>query len=208
MIVAAFGNLYGNQKVLDKILASIQDEGIMTMVHTGNLVVGNPDNKEVIDTIQTHQIAGVQGVNEKNLVKLLRKRSTLQKKMPPREFDTLERTFEECASDDLEYLRNLPPKTTIKVDGVEVTIGYGSLSTPKDELTNDDPFNRFERVREMTSARIIILGGKSDAYLKEVHGTIIVHPGNACGNENGFGEYVVVNTEEDPWQAEIRTISL
>jgi predicted phosphodiesterase len=208
MIIAAFGNLFGNQNALEIIRASIQDEGIMTMVHTGNLVVGHPENSKVIKSIQNNQIAGVQGIHEKNLVKLLRKRSTLQKKMMPQEFEILEKTFDECTSDELEFLRNLPAKTTLKVDGVAVTIVYGSLSSHKEELTSNDPLVRFERLREMTPARIIILGGKSDAFVKEVHGTIIVHPGNASGNSNGLGEYAIVNTEEDPWRAEIRTISL
>jgi len=208
MIIAAFGNVYGHSENLDKILRAIEDEGIMTVIHTGNLVVGHPKNQEVIHCIQGRELTGVQGIQERNLVKFIRKRSTLEKKMKRDEFDVLESAFDECSSEELEYLHRLPSVTTIKVDGVEVTIGYGSLSSHKDDLTEDDALNRFERLREMTSARIVVLGGSSDGYIKEVHKTLIVHPGNVCGNAEGMGEYAIINTEDEEWHAEIRTVPL
>ena len=205
MILAAIGAIRGNVKALRKTLEILDDEGIQTLVNTGDSVVGGAHPGEVIDTLVKRQIPSVQGGSDKQAVRYFRKRKSLQKRVSPEHFEALAKAYEALKSSHLEYLIGLPTKLSLTLDGVPIALCHGSLAGHTDVLEKDTDETLFQRQREINPAAIILSGGAAEAFSREVDGTLFVSPG-VIGAPSGQATYAVISTEEEPWSVDLRSL--
>lgn len=108
MILGAFGDVRGNISALEKVLSSFDEEGIQTLVNTGDCVCGHSSPNEVIALLRSRNIVGVQGLWDRRVVRFQRKRETLRRTLNEKDFELLEEAYAAVSSENLEYLRSLP----------------------------------------------------------------------------------------------------
>ncbi len=205
MIFAAIGDIRGNMSALQRVLDLVMQEGIQTIVNTGDSVVGHSGSHEVIEVLRRESIASVQGERDRLLARLGRKRRSLRERVPEGDFEALERAYERCSSRDLEYLGSLPSRLSLAVDGVSIAVCHGTLTGPAGRMGPTDDPALFRRQRELAGASIIVCGHGEEAFVRQVDDTLFVHPGSVGMASDGRTHYAVVSTETEPWHAELRS---
>ena len=205
MIFAAIGDIRGNVNALQCVMDTVMQEGIQTVVNTGDNVVGHASPHEVIEVLCRESIAGVQGEYDRLLGRWVRKRASLRERLPEADFKALERAYEQCSSRDLEYLASLPSRLSLAFDGVSIELCHGALTGPSDRLGPKDDPALFRRQRELTAAQIIVCGHGEEAFALQIDDTLFVNPGSVGMASDGRAHYAVISTETEPWHAELRS---
>lgn len=206
MIFGAIGDVRGNLPALRAVLHSLEEEGIQSIVNTGDSAVGFGEPNGVIDALILAKVVSVQGERDRHLTRFLRKRNSLQERLSKEDFDALEKASELCGSRQAEYLRSLPPSLTITIDGISVALCHGSLTSQAEVLASDGSEALFLRQRELTHAPIIVCGRGGEAFLRTERGTMFLNPGSVGMAADGRAHYAVFSTEREPWDAELREV--
>ena len=100
MMLAVFGAVRGRFDVLSRVLDEVEDEGIQTVVCTGNIAVG-PDPDGVINLLRDRQVHVVQGDTDRQLARLVRNRKRLERVLDARALATLVLAHLSCSSANL-----------------------------------------------------------------------------------------------------------
>lgn len=199
MLLAAFGGICGNLPALESVLDEVERAGILTVLNTGNSVLGYPWPNEVVDRLSASRVVSVQGIDDRRVVRARRS------SMPNSLADALLWTHGRLSSNHLEYLRALPKHATLKAEGIRICLCHATPTTQAEFLEADDGPDRFRRVREQTDAQIIVVGGRRP-FSREVDGALFVCPGCAGTPRHGRPEavYAVINTEAIPWSVSFK----
>lgn len=208
MILAAIGDIHGNLPALEAVLHAIDEEGIQTLVNTGDCVFGHPWPNEVVERLRSRSVATVQGEADRRIVRFGRKRESLRARCTAEEFRALEETYGLCRSANLEYLRELPRRMTLSVDGIAVALCHGTLTSQDDQLDANDEQMRFQRQREIADATIVVCGKTHHGFVRSVEDTLFVNPGSVGMHPEGLARacYALISTEKDPWSAKLRWV--
>lgn len=204
MILAAFGAIHGDLRALDRALEAVDQEGVQTLVCTGNLADG-PDPDEVIERLRMHQVHVVQGDRDRLLARLVRKRKRLEREVDPQTLARLEQAHRRCGSANLEWLAGLPHVRSFKVDGEPVVLFNGTIASAAARIRPDDSDEVFRRQREAALARVYVFDGSAGPFVRTIDGAVFANPG-ALLAEPGCVSYMLVSTEEDEPTAVSRTV--
>jgi len=206
MYLAAIGDIHGNLPALEAVLAAIDDAGIQTIVSTGDAVVGYQWPNEVVELLRNRNIPSVQGELDRRVVHFLRKQETLRQKLSDDEFEALHQTHATLHSHNLEFLRSLPRRRMLHVEGIDICVCHGTPTSQSETLDEEDPPGKFRRVRELTNAQIVVSGATHQPLSRTVDATLFVNPGAVGVAPAGarIATYAIVDTETDPWEARIR----
>ncbi len=206
MILGAIGDIRGNLPAIRSVLQIISDEGVQTLVNTGDIAVGCRWENEVIELLQHSDITSVQGGLDRMLARFLRKSPSLRDRLPEDDFTALQQAYRRCSSPAIEYLGSLPSRAKLAVDGVVVEVCHGSLTRQADGLTLGVDEALLQRQRELTAARIIVCGQGEGAFVRRVDDTLFVHPGSVGMASDGRAHFAVISTETEPWDARLRSV--
>ncbi len=176
MLAALLGAIEGQVTALDAVLAAIDDEGILTVIATGNYL-GGPASAHVLPALRQRDALLVQGAQDRLLVRLRRKPATARTRLTHAQFDALDAAYATTPSTDLETLRALPRVAQPSYEGRTCAIAHGALNNTADVLDADTPDERFVRQREQVPADLIVLGGAPAFHTRTLHGTLFV----CCG---------------------------
>ena len=204
MLLAALGNVAGDLPALEAVLRSIDQAGILTIVNTGNCVVGGPSPNEVIDLLRDRRIECVQGEMDRLVCMMGRKPGALRAKRTPEEFDALRAAHDWLKTSHLQWLRALPKEHRMCIDGVSILLCHGGPSGPLRDLDEDAGESRFLRERERANADIVVCGRTKPGFARLVEGTLFVNPGWMSGGTSAAAEYAIIDAEQEPWTAEFR----
>lgn len=208
LIVAALGDIHGNWPAFEAVISQIDDEGIQTVVNTGDCVVGHPWPNEVLGCLRDRGIVTVQGEFDRQVARFVVRKRSLQERHDAEEFAEIEGAYRCCSSANIEFLQSLPRQRESSVDGVHIVVCHGTLASQAESLTDGDSDDCFLRQREIVPADIIILGRTHISHSRLVGGTLFVNPGSvgvADGEEPRAG-YAVISTESEPWEVEQRWV--
>lgn len=206
MILGALGDIRGNISALEKVVSALDEEGIQTLVNTGDCVCGHPSPNEVIALLRSRNIPSVQGLWDRRVVRFQRKQQTLRRSLSEKEFELLEQTYAAVSSDNLEYLRSLPKSLNLTVDGVAIGVCHGTFTSQTEHLRATDSLDRFRRQRELLSSSVVISGHGDRRFEKTVDGTLFLNPGSVGMTDDRVAQYAVVSTEQMPWSVDFRSI--
>ncbi len=203
MILAAFGAAYGDVSALHELLQTIDDEGIQTILCTGDCAVG-PNANEVIKLLRRRGVHIVQGESDRLLARFGRKRKRYEKELDSDRFAVLEQAHRSCDSECLEWLGGLPHSRTLTIDGELVSLFNGTISSPAARLDAEDPDSSFQRQREIVPAIVHVCGPSNTAFLRSVDGSLFVDPGPLVSDGSHIF-YAVVDTESPQPRAEMKS---
>jgi putative phosphoesterase len=208
MLMAILGDIHGNLPALDAVLAAIEDAGIETVLNTGDAVVGWPWPNEVVDALRLRGIPSAQGEMDRLAASFLRKNATLRKRLDPNEYAEVEWAYEHLRSENLEFLRDLPRHRSLRAEGIDILLCHGTPAAQTDALDEDDDEEYLLRQREVANAPLVVCGRTHRAFARSVLDTLFVNPGSVGMPVDGapLARYAVVNTEDEPWSAELLAV--
>lgn len=195
MNVAVIGNIDGQVEALALALAQIEEEGIVTILQTGNVALG-AGGHEAIRLLREAQATCVQGETDRRLAQLERKRARMARELGD-DFPAYEAALAGLRAADVEWLGTLHDTRTLDCDGAAVLLSHGMPDDHRDYFERATPSHRLQRARESASAQAVASGGAVAYYTCHVgdtlllnapslvaHGTVqwvrlLVHPGTA-----------------------------
>lgn len=207
MLCAAIGHIRGNWPALRAVLQELDDEGIQTIVNTGDCVGDVLWPNEVIQCLKDRNTPTVQGHTDRLVLRAHRKKATLQAKMSPLEVQNLVASHDACTSGNIEFLRGLPRNLTLVVDGVRIALCHGTWTSQTKLLSADDPDSLFERMREMVESDVFIFGNGRAPHDRLINKTLFVNPGCVHDPDRNVAQYAVISTEQSPWSVEYREVA-
>ncbi len=206
MLIAALGDVNGHANALKAVLAFVMNEGILTVVQTGNLA-GEGGGDTVITLLEGCEARVAQGEMDRLHLRFEQKREQLKKKLSQEEFDALSKAHEQLSSASLEYLRGLHKRVEFQVDGVHMLLCHGSPTSQADILDKDTPLTRMQRQRESVEARLIVSGGAAQAFSRQIEDTLFVGPGPLLARP-GQAQFTLIDTDAHPWRAVVQGVTI
>lgn len=186
--LAFISDIHSNLEALESVLADIEARGIQETYCLGDLVGYGPNPNEVVEIIRSREIPTVCG-NYDDAVGF-EKDSCGCAYNPGRETEvgdeSISWTIQNTKEVNKEFLRNLPKKLSIEVEGVKILLVHGS------------PLNYLlEYVKPSTSAerlRLLIQGVTEDVIVnghthlmmaRHISGKTILNPGSVGRTKDG-----------------------
>lgn len=206
MLLAAIGDIHGNLPALQAVLNEIEDAGILTILNTGDNVVGYPWPNEVIEMLREKNIPTTQGEMDRLATRFVRKQESLRDKLSNVEYEALRWTHENTRSENLEHMKDLPKKLELVFEDIPIFLCHGTPSTQMDQLGAEDSPTRYRRERETANARLIICGRTHRPHARLVDDALFVNPGSVGmpPDDGALASYAIINTESEPWSVEFR----
>lgn len=206
MLIAALGDVNGQANALKSVLDFVMNEGILTVIQTGNLA-GESAGDAVIALLEGCEARVAQGEIDRLHLRFEQKRETLKKKLSPDEFEVLSNAHAHLSSASLEYLRSLHKRVEFQVDGIHVLLCHGSPTSQADILDKDTPLTRMQRQRESVEARLIVSGGATEPFSRQIEDTLFVGPGPLLG-PRGQAQFTLIDTDAHPWRAVVQGVTI
>ncbi len=206
MILAVLGDIHGNAPALRAALNAIDAQGILTIVHTGNSIVGGTGAAEVMQLLQKHGVRCVQGAEDRQVGRFRRKAGRLRDAVEVARYEALERAHEDAPSTVLEALLARPHTIHLEIDGVRVLVCHGAPGHTSETVDHDTSDARLERYRESGDADIVVTGGAAESFSRLMLDTLITAPGRV-DHAPGQAGYLIVSTEQKPWTATFHTVN-
>ncbi len=209
MLLAVLGDIHGNLPAFEAALDDIDAAGIQMIVNTGDSVAGHPWPNEVLDILRVREIASAQGEMDRLTTSFLRKNRTLRERLSPEDFEAAGQAYDALQSEHLVYLRALPRQRVLRIEGVTIHLCHGSPSSSKEGIHEEASLARFRRWRETANAPLVLSGRTHRPLARMVDDTLFVNPGSVgeASDTPGLALYAIVNTEEEPWTVEHRTVA-
>lgn len=174
MNFALLGSIDGEVDALRKALDAIEEEGIITILQTGNIAWG-PRGSEAIALLRERGVQCVQGRRDRILARLERKRTRLMKELGD-EFPAYEAAHDALRAADIEWLGALPHERRLELDGTEVLLCHGIPGDQDEYFSDTTSKTRLERARESAAAHIVASGGGEVVYSTLEGGCLIAAP--------------------------------
>ena len=199
MQFALIGAPRGHADALRAALDAVDERGILTILHTGDVAVGGPEPNDTIALLEARGIPGVQGESDRLAVLFTRKGEALRKRLDEDLYAALSDARDRMGAAKVEFLRSLPRSRRITVDEVTIVLCHGAVTNQADSLGPDDPIERLRRQREEANANCVACGKQDEPWHKLVEDTLFVCAGAMTP---GHGRYTVVDTGKRPWRVE------
>ena len=197
MIFAAIGSINGDDRALAAALHAIVEEGIHTILHTGNAVAGAPGGDAVMALLESHGVICAQGNTDRLVVRYSRKQDALEKKLDGALLAAVRDAHVSLSSQNLEKLRDWRKSHTVPLEQLQGFLCHGSPGNPREILAPDTPVAKLQRQREIARCDIIVCGGADESFSRFVDGALFVAPGPLAAEDGA--RYTLINTEEEPW---------
>ncbi len=166
MNFALIGDINGHADALKLALDAIEDEGIITILQTGNPAWG-VGGSACIALLRERGVQCVQGQRDRVLAKLERKRSRLERELGD-EFPAYAAAHDALKSADIEWLGMLPHEKRFEFDGVPVLLCNGIPDDQQHFFAPGTAETRIHRAREAASADIVASGGAPAYFAAQV----------------------------------------
>lgn len=157
MNFALIGDTNGHAELLKSALDTIENEGIVTILQTGNPAWG-VGGSACIALLKERGVLCVQGHRDRVLARLERKRARLERDLGA-DFPAYAAAHDALKSADIEWLGMLPHERRLDLDGVPVMLCNGIPDDHQHFFATDTPDARIHRAREAASADIVASGG-------------------------------------------------
>lgn len=205
MIFAAIGSIDGNERALERVLTAIAEEGIHTILHTGNAVAGGTGGDAVMALLERHNVICAQGNTDKLVVRYSRKRESLERKVDPDLLAAVRAAHESLASQNLERIRDWRKTHRIPLEHLTGMLCHGSPGNPREILAAGTPAVKMQRQREIAGADIIVCGGAAEPFSRFIDGALFVATAPLV-DAAGAARYTLINTEDSPWTTTMKTL--
>lgn len=188
MKIAFISDIHSNLEALDAVLNDIQKREIEKIYCLGDLVGYGPNPNEVVNKIREMGIESIMGNYDDAIG--YEKESCGCAYNPGRETEvgdeSINWTIKNTSKENKEFLKNLPVKKELELEGVKILLVHGSplnhlLEYVKPNITP-------ERLKELTDnldVDIIVNGHTHLMMAKHINGKTVLNPGSVGRTKDG-----------------------
>ncbi|QXM05429.1 metallophosphoesterase family protein [Crassaminicella indica] len=199
MKIAIITDIHANIFALEEVLQDIENKGIENIYCLGDLVGYGPFPNEVINLIKERNIPTVQGNYDHSVGEELFACGCDYKDSKSMALGTksLYWSQENTKEENKKWLRELPKKIEIEVEGQKILLVHGSPRKNNEYLYEDA--KELEEIAESINADIMVCGHTHKPFYKLVKGIYMINAGSVGKPKHGNPKatYVIIDVQRE-----------
>ena len=159
MKIAVISDIHGNFQALDSVLEDMRKNHAEQVFCLGDLAMAGPQPRLIIDLIsKKSDWVVIQGNTDKMIADFSPEIMENVKKSFPIMANALADDVYFIEDEMKQYLKNLPARKEVEVEGVKVLLVHGSPRRNNEDILPDLPIKKVEEMIEGTNADVIFCG--------------------------------------------------
>lgn len=159
MKIAVISDIHGNMEALNAILEDIKENKCDRIFCLGDYAMAGPEPAEAINRIRELKNAElIQGNTDWMIANYTENVYNSIKEAAPVMAEALKNDFEILPNEQKEFLKNLPEKMSVEVEGVRILLVHGSPRKNNENILPDTLMSELEKMLEGVEEDIILCG--------------------------------------------------
>jgi len=102
-------------------------------------------------------------------------------------------TRDKLTSNQVKWLRNLPSKLEVNVNGITITLAHGSIYSEDEYVYPDQPSS--DLIKHLSSSQITVLGHTHHPFIWQNNNRLLINPGSVGQprDQGGMASFCYVN---------------
>ncbi|MBO8160779.1 MAG: metallophosphoesterase family protein [Thermosipho sp. (in: Bacteria)] len=186
--IAFISDIHSNLEALESVLEDIEKEEIKEIYCLGDLVGYGPNPNEVIEIIKRKNIITVLGNYDEAVA--FEKDNCGCSYNSGRETEVGDKsllwTIKMTSEENKKFLKNLPERLSIEIEGVKILLVHGSPLNPLLEYVKPNTDSeRLKAIVQSTKENVIVSGHTHLIMAKHLLGKTVLNPGSVGRTKNG-----------------------
>lgn len=160
--IAVISDIHGNMEALNAVLEDIKENECDKIFCLGDYAMAGPEPVETIDKIlrlkEELDITMIQGNTDWMIANYTGEVYNAIKDAAPVMAEALKNDYEIIPDKQREFLKNLPEKLSVDVDGVKILLVHGSPRKNNENILPDTPLEEVEKMVEGVDADVVLCG--------------------------------------------------
>ena len=193
--IALLGDVHGNLKALEAVLADARSKGITLFLNSGDLVGYGPFPDEVVSLARSSQFVSVIGNYDLKALSVGECGKGATKE--PKKLLAFRWAYDNLSKGSREYLKELPHEIRFEIDGTKFLLTHGSPISIDEHLGPETSEDRLAELARSSDAKVIIVGHSHRDMARSVGGTLFVNTGSVGRPDDGDprATYVIMTTK-------------
>jgi putative phosphoesterase len=198
--IAVFSDVHSNYPALESVLHDIENKGISETFCLGDLVGYGPYPNEVIEEIRKKSIPTLQGNYDEGVGNDRDSCGCAYITEEEKESGaiSLEWTKKRTTRENKNFLKQLPFKSEVEIEGKKILLVHGSPRRNNEYLYEGRPESTLIRMIQPLDIDVMLMGHTHKPYHRVVNGVHLVNDGSVGKPKDGDprASYVVLNIDE------------
>jgi putative phosphoesterase len=198
--IALLGDIHGNLKALEAVLADARSKGTTFFLNAGDLLGYGPFPEEVVRLARSSELISVVGNFDLKALSIgeCQKETAMEQK----KLLAFRWAYDNLSAESREYLKELPHEVRFEVAGTKFLLTHGSPTSIDEHLGPGTSLERLTELARSSGAQVIIVGHSHRDMIKRVEGTLFINTGSVGRPDDGDprATYAIMTTE--PLQVE------
>lgn len=162
MKIAVLSDIHGNLLALESVLEDIQKRRCEKILFLGDYALAGPEPGDTVNFCmslsQKDNIEMIQGNTDKMIAEYSEEVYDNVAQGAPIMANALKEEAETLSVNQIEFLRNLPEKKELTIDGVKILMVHGSPRRNNEDIMPNTPLDKVEEMIKDTDANLILCG--------------------------------------------------
>lgn len=209
--IAFVSDIHSNLEALDSVMKDIERQSVDEVYCLGDLVGYGPNPNEVVEIIRKKNIITVMGNYDDAIG--YEKDSCGCAYNPGRETEvgdeSISWTIKNTTVENKEFLKNLPHRLSLEIEGVKILLVHGSpINYLLEYVKPSTSAERLKMLVKNVEEDIIINGHTHLIMAKHLYGKTILNPGSVGRTKNGKpgATYLILNVDNGVYWYEFRFV--
>lgn len=159
MKIAVISDIHGNMEALNSVLDDIEGNKCDRIFCLGDYAMAGPEPAKAIEKVRELKNAVlIQGNTDWMIANYTEDIYNSIKEAAPVMAEALKNDFEILSNEQKEFLKNLPEKMSLDVEGVKILLVHGSPRKNNENIFPDTPLKEVEKMLEGVNADVVLCG--------------------------------------------------
>ena len=159
MKIAVISDIHGNMEALNAVLDDIEENECDRIFCLGDYAMAGPEPAKAIEKVRELKNAVlIQGNTDWMIANYTEDIYNSIKEAAPVMAEALKNDFEILSNEQKEFLKNLPEKMSLEVEGVKILLVHGSPRKNNENIFPDTTLEEIEKMLEGVNADVVLCG--------------------------------------------------
>jgi len=208
-LIGLISDVHANLAALEAVLAELDARGVERIFNAGDLVCYGPSPNEVIHRLREREIVSIYGNRDREIYEFPLRYKRYKENLHPLKFRAYEWTYNELTGENLDYLKSLPERVSMRVNSHELLMVHDRIHPEIPQPRPDTPDTQFRESASCVEEDIIVFGHTHIPFSREVAGKLFVNTGSVGrpGDGDPRAGYVVLEISGGQIATRIKRVS-